>query len=123
MNHADQFRATADASGLGALRFDTPWSARLFGMTLAAAEKGLFTLADFQTALILAIQQHEEKGCIESDEQYYTSWLQALESLLRSRKMIDDALVAEREADLAHAAHERHENQRKGMHIGPEAAQ
>ena len=121
MSHADQLLAAADASGLGNLHFDTPWSARLFGMTLAAAEKGVFTLADFQAALIRAIEAYEAKGCIDSDEQYYTCWLQALESLLHSRQLVDDARLADRETELADAARHRHDHQRHGNHIRPEA--
>ena len=121
MNRADQLLAAADVSGLGNLHFDTPWSARLFGMTLAAAEKGLFTLAEFQSALIRAIEHHETKGCIDSNEQYYTCWLQALETLLHSRKLVDGARVADREAKLADAARHRHDHQRFGNHIRPEA--
>ena len=123
MNYADELRAATEAGGLGALHFETPWSARLFGMTLAAAEKGVFTLADFQAALIRAIEEHEKRGPIESDQEYYTCWLKALESLLRSRHLLDNRLVADREAELAHAAHDRHEHQRKGQRNGSEVAQ
>ena len=37
-------------SGFENLTFDTPWSARLFGMTLAASKKELFTLQQFLKA-------------------------------------------------------------------------
>lgn len=116
MNSPDHLRAAVETSGLGALHFENPWTARLFGMTLAAAEKGVFSLADFQSALIEAIQKHESGGCIENNHEYYTCWLQALETLLSNRRMLDVTRLTDREADLAHAAHERHEHQKHEHH-------
>ena len=113
--------AMVDASGLGNLQFATPWSARLFGMTLAAVEKQLFSLNDFQQALIGAIDRHEHQGCIETEEQYYTCWLEALNALLETNTLIDGSRLAERESELAESARHRHDHQRHGNQIRPEA--
>ena len=108
-----------DANGLGNLHFNTPWSARLFGMTLVAAEKKLFTLTEFQQELIGVIAAHEHSGCIENEEQYYTCWLQALSTLLRRNSLIDPEQVSERVLELAESARHRHDHQRSGNEIRP----
>jgi nitrile hydratase accessory protein len=70
--------------------FANPWSLRVFGVTMAAAESGVFTLQEFQQALIQQIQAHESMGkCIDSDESYYTRWTEALTELLQSKQVID----------------------------------
>lgn len=69
--------------------FANPWSLRVFGVTLAAAEAGMFTLQEFQQALIAQIQAWESSGrCIDSDESYYTRWTEALTELLLRKKVI-----------------------------------
>lgn len=70
--------------------FTNPWSLRVFGLTLAAAEGGVFTLKEFQQALITQIQAYEAGGdCIDSDEVYYTRWTEALTELLRSKQVFE----------------------------------
>lgn len=105
MNRTDQLNDLADLKNLVTLRFDTPWSARLFGVTLTLAKRGLFSLQDFQRALIDRIALHENGGCIENDEQYYTCWLEALESLLRERSLLSESDLVKRQEELVHAAH------------------
>lgn len=70
--------------------FVNPWSLRVFGVTLAAAEAGVFTLKEFQKALIAQIGDFEAAGgCIDSDETYYTHWTDALTSLLEEKKLVE----------------------------------
>lgn len=84
-----------DLSSLDHLTFSAPWAARAFGVTLAAAEAGAFTLRDFQQALIRSIRGHESGGgCIDSDEVYYNCWIAALTELVSSRTAIDGARLA-----------------------------
>jgi nitrile hydratase accessory protein len=98
--------------------FVNPWSLRVFAVTVAAAENGLFTLQDFQRALIARIRHFESQGqCIDSDESYYTRWTEALTGLLAARRVlvdsrlgpaeqaVGDAVAALREAQDHH--HER----------------
>jgi nitrile hydratase accessory protein len=81
--------------------FSTPWSARAFGMVLAAAERKLFTLADFQQALITEIAHYERtEGRIEEDEAYYSRWIDALTTLLMSRSVIDARGLEQAEANV-----------------------
>lgn len=73
---------------LDAAVFELPWAARLFGVTLAAAEAGAFTLAEFQQALIEAVRRHERAGgVIAGEAEYYERWAEALLSLLAARRL------------------------------------
>lgn len=103
-------------AGLANLSFATPWAARLFGMTLAAAQKRIFSLQDFQQALIASIQQHEVDGCIDSDEQYYTCWLEALQDLLEQHELLNPEQLGAFEARIMTTAQERHDHQRAVHH-------
>jgi nitrile hydratase accessory protein len=74
--------------------FANPWSLRAFGVTLAAAEAGLFTLQEFQQSLIAQIRAYEAAGhSIDSDESYYVRWIEALVELLRSKNMLADGAL------------------------------
>lgn len=103
-------------AGLANLSFASPWAARLFGMTLAAAQKKIFSLQEFQQALIASIQLHEQDGCIDSDEQYYTCWLEALQGLLEQQDLIKPERLGVREEQLLAAAQDLHDHQRSGHH-------
>ena len=104
-------------SGLENLTFSTPWSARLFGMTLAASERGLFTLTQFQASLIKRIEQREHKGCIKSDDDYYTCWLEALQELIETQEIWGTEQLKAREAEVVLAAEHRQDEQRRGNHV------
>ena len=80
--------------------FGNPWSLRVFGVTLAAAEAGAFTLKEFQQALIERIGSLEAAGgCVDSDETYYTQWAEALTTLLERKRVIGpDRLVPAEQA-------------------------
>ncbi|RBW51780.1 nitrile hydratase accessory protein [Marinobacter sp. F3R11] len=111
-------------TGFENLSFNTPWSARLFGMTLAASNKQLFTLQQFQAALIDRIKEQEKGGCITTDEDYYSCWLEALQGLLEARNLWQPDQLREREAEVVEAGEHRQEQQRKGHHVvQPEAVQ
>ncbi len=111
-------------SGFENLTFNTPWSARLFGMTLAASERDLFTLPQFQAALIERINVQEKNGCIDTDEVYYTCWLEALQALLEAKKFWSADQLHEREHDVLEAAEHRQELQCQSHHgMEPEVLQ
>lgn len=79
--------------------FATPWAARAFGLVLAGFERKLFTVSEFQKALIVRVDLHErERGPIDNDETYYSCWIEALESLLVSREVIGQTQLATAQA-------------------------
>lgn len=103
-----------DPAALDALTFPTPWSARLFGITLALSQAGRFTLSEFQAALIASISAHEAKSAIDSEEAYYSLWIEALTSLLFAKRVISRESVPEMElrvrARIAALAHDHHDH-------------
>ncbi|MEO1331426.1 MAG: nitrile hydratase accessory protein [Pseudomonadota bacterium] len=100
------------------LRFDEPWAARLFGVTIALSEAGAFTLSDFQAALIAAVTEHEKTAPIDNDETYYTCWLQALSALLGDVGLMGPSALSASERHVAtrllELQHHRHEQRVAG---------
>lgn len=88
----------------GELIFEAPWQSRVFGITVALAERGLFTWRDFQRALIAAIARREASASVrEHDEpqDYWSRWSEALVALLREREPDLIAHLPSRIDDLA----------------------
>lgn len=77
--------------------FEEPWAARLFGMTLALSETQAFTLQEFQAAMIETVADFESWNCIEDERVYYTRWLEALQSVLRTKGIIMPGRLSETE--------------------------
>lgn len=97
MIRPDEFDAAAPRD-LSSLTFRWPWAARIFGITLALSERGLFTMREFQAALIESIGAHEKAACISDDETYYSRWIEALVSLLARRAMMSGEALEAAEA-------------------------
>lgn len=101
------------------LAFAEPWNARAFALVLALSERGLFTLKDFQAELIDRIGTHEKLGCIRTDEEYYTHWVEALTALLRRRGLLSAEAVSAMEANLLAVAAATREHQHDAAY-GPD---
>lgn len=114
--HRNDFTADLDS-----LVFQSPWSARVFGITLAVAESGLFTLGEFQQALIESIATQEKIKSIDNDEVYYSRWIGALVSLLRSKQALSDQALVAIEARIRAALQHRHAHDDHAGHQHPEA--
>jgi nitrile hydratase accessory protein len=84
----------------GELVFAAPWQSRIFGLTLALHEAGLFAWDEFRARLIAAIAAWE-RAHEEADWSYYACWLAALEDLLAARGLCATAEVDARERALA----------------------
>lgn len=121
---SDSLATALRQSGFENLTFNTPWSARLFGMTLAASKKQLFTLQQFQAALIERIQAQEKGGCITTDDDYYSCWLEALQGLLEARQLLPADQLSAREIEVVKAGEHRQELQRQAQaRVRPEVVQ
>ncbi len=70
----------------GELVFEAPWESRLFGVTMALHEQGVFPWPEFQQRLIAAIADWERRETSEPYP-YYRCWMTALESLLAERHL------------------------------------
>jgi nitrile hydratase accessory protein len=72
----------------GELVFAAPWEGRAFGLAVLLSEKGAYAWDDFRTRLVGEIAQ--------GGEAYYESWLDALESLLLARGLVNREEVTKR---------------------------
>lgn len=91
--------------------FKEPWMARAFGLTLALAEAGHFSLKDFQKSLISAVGSKEKASCIADEEAYYECWIEALIYLLRERNVLREDKIAVIEKALVEDAAARRDHQ------------
>ncbi len=111
--HAALFDILTRSKAEPVAAFSEPWMARAFALVLALSEKGLFSLKEFQTALIETVGRHEKAGCIAAETDYYTLWLEALTALLRGHRILsDEALTAAEDVVVAVAvARKEHQHQ------------
>lgn len=72
----------------GELVFRAPWEGRAFGVAVALSENGEYAWDDFRDRLVEEISK--------SGQEYYESWLDALQSLLLARGVVTADEVAER---------------------------
>jgi nitrile hydratase accessory protein len=82
----------------GELVFAAPWESRAFGLAMALHDRGLFDWEDFRQQLIAAVARAEAAG---GEFSYYRCWLEALQTLLDSRGVVDVAAVEQRAGALA----------------------
>jgi hypothetical protein len=72
----------------GELAFEHPWQSRLFATTMALCDIGTIEYEDFRRWLIAEIDRHPD--------QYWSSWQDALETLLQERALVDAGELARR---------------------------
>jgi nitrile hydratase accessory protein len=75
--------------------FQTAWEIRAFALAVAAHQNGEYDWTQFQEALVGAITRWEQAQGT-TPYRYYDRWLEALESLLAERGLLDVADVEER---------------------------
>ncbi len=80
----------------GELVFHDPWERRVFALTVALCEQGLYHWDEFRDRLIAEISAAEQAADIPS---YYESWLAAFEKLIIAKGICTpkqlSALIAE----------------------------
>jgi nitrile hydratase accessory protein len=85
----------------GELVFAEPWESRAFGLAVTLHDAGVFGWDEFRDHLVARIagweRDHPEGGCFR----YYACWLQALESVVAARGLVDAAEVTCRASELA----------------------
>ena len=67
--------------------FDQPWQVSLFALTGALSETGVFSRQDWSDALAEKLSQTGVRQPPFSNEDYYSAWLAALESLLDTKDL------------------------------------
>jgi nitrile hydratase accessory protein len=85
--------ALGDAAPLprdnGELVFDEPWQGRALGMAVVALDRLGVPWADFRRHLASAIAARPASHDESPATAYYAAWLDALETLLAERRLID----------------------------------
>lgn len=84
--------------------FKAPWEAQAFAMTLALYEKGVFTWTEWAESLSSTIRDAQAAGDSDTGENYYEHWLAALERIVTSKKLLDQASLTKRKVAWQHAA-------------------
>ena len=92
--------ASAPPRSNGELVFAEPWEGRAFGLALALHEAGTFTWKEFSTELSGSIAWWERAHPADEEYSYYRCWLEALESLLEDRGIVDRAVTLDRAVHL-----------------------
>jgi len=69
------------------------WEAQAFAMTLALHERGLFSWAEWTTALAVEIKRAQGGGDPDTGETYYRHWLAALERIVREKGLTDPSTL------------------------------
>ena len=82
----------------GELVFAEPWESRVFGLTMALHEAGVFGWDEFRSRLIDAIRRGEADG---GSQPYWLSWRCAFESLLQAKGVCASADLETRAHALA----------------------
>ena len=72
----------------GEMVFEQPWQRRLFATTMALCQSDAIQYEQFRERLIAEIDQHPD--------QYWSSWQDALETLLQQQQMCDLDQLAQR---------------------------
>jgi nitrile hydratase accessory protein len=92
---ADVDRALAEVAPLprsnGELVFDEPWQGRALGMGILVLERTGTSWADWRPQLARAIAARGFTPGEAPAAAYYEAWLDALESLLRERQLLEPA--------------------------------
>ena len=86
----------------GELVFAEPWESRVFGLTVALCDRGLFAWDEFRERLIAEIAAWERTHqADDAPYRYYERWQAALEALLVDSNVCPSIELDERERVLA----------------------
>jgi nitrile hydratase accessory protein len=84
--------------------FSAPWEAQAFALTLALYERGLFSWPEWAQALAEVIAEARTRGDADDGNDYYVHWLTALERIVISKGVLENALLERRMHDWIAAA-------------------
>lgn len=78
--------------------FAEAWEAEIFAATVALADAGCFSWAEWTQMLSAAIHDAQAKGDSDVGDSYYHHWLAALEQLCHAKGFVEPADVEARAA-------------------------
>ena len=83
--------------------FAEPWQAHVFALAVKLSEAGLFTWAEWSTALAEELAAASQRGEPDEGSRYYHHWLAALERLVAVKKLVAPNSLSARKEEWAEA--------------------
>src|SRR6187200_1324866 len=83
--------------------FAEPWQAQAFALAVRLSEHGYFTWKEWADTLAAELADAAERGEADDGSEYYFHWLAALEKLVTSKGLADEASLYERKEAWADA--------------------
>jgi len=83
--------------------FAEPWQAQAFALAIKLSEQGYFTWKEWSAALAAELKRSEDRGEPDDGSHYYEHWLVALEQMVTSKGLADEAALLERKEAWADA--------------------
>lgn len=68
-------------------RFDQPWHAQVFALTVALSEQGAFTWPEWTNHFSAELARRGQDRPQDGSNDYYTAWLATLETLAAQRDL------------------------------------
>lgn len=96
--------------------FAEPWQAQAFALAVKLSEAGHFTWTEWAVALARELSVAAERGEPDDGSRYYEHWVAALERLVETKGLVDNAAMAERKEAWADAY--RHTPHGKPVELG-----
>ena len=79
--------------------FSEPWEACAFAMAVQLNEASVFTWVEWASALATEIERAQMNGDRDIGDTYYRHWLNALETLVASKGLLDVLDMAQRKEE------------------------
>lgn len=76
-------------------RFEQPWQADLFALTVALSEAGLFGWPEWTARFGAVLKAHGAERALDGGDDYFAAWLEALEALVADKGAVPAAEQAE----------------------------
>ncbi|MEO9572466.1 MAG: nitrile hydratase accessory protein [Tateyamaria sp.] len=67
--------------------FEAPWHAQLFALTVHLNEAGVFAWTDWATRFSATLKTHGLARDLNGGDDYFSAWLETLESLLADQEI------------------------------------
>ena len=83
--------------------FAEPWQAQAFALAVRLSAQGYFTWKEWATTLADELKAAADRGEPDDGSHYYEHWLAALERLVTSKHLTDDAELLTRRDEWADA--------------------
>jgi nitrile hydratase accessory protein len=76
--------------------FREPWQAQAFALTLELSRRGFFSWSQWSQALAEELQRSHARGQPDDGSHYYHHWVAALERLVQTTSLCDQATLQAR---------------------------